>query len=462
MPAAMMSALTANCRTTDFPPPPCPPTMLVALERDGLSADALDATQTINVQLTVTPAPVLTTDASDLYQLSARLGHPIAPTTFHIWNSAIAPRGVMLYSIATNAGWLSVSPVSGSSAGETDEIIFSCNPDNLRPGKYEGALTISASDQDTGTEAYDSPVTIIVEMTIIGSTVFDFAGEGSGSSDLVVYKESSGLWSIKNLATGYTTNSSFGGYGYVPVPGDYDGDGITDLGVYRYASGYWYLRRLTDSTLAVLGGSFWAGPKLASSGGMVSVAGDFDGDGKTDPAMYCEQTALWSLLYSASGYTYASGTFGGPGYVAAREDYDGDGLIDPAVYAESTAQWYVLYSSENYGVITSYLLGGPGFEPVPADYDGDSLADYAVYNESSGEWVILPSTSLTSRGYVPVSGVFGGPGFIPVPSDYNGDGMADACVYDTATGNWFIVDISGAHIAWPVQHGGYGFTPVKP
>jgi len=32
-----------------------------------------------------------------------------------------------------------------------------------------------------------------------------------------------------------------GASGYTPVPGDYDGDGTTDLTVYRESSGYWYI-----------------------------------------------------------------------------------------------------------------------------------------------------------------------------------------------------------------------------
>ncbi|MDP2991432.1 MAG: hypothetical protein Q8O57_12810, partial [Kiritimatiellota bacterium] len=195
---------------------------------DGLNWDnALDATQTINVQLTVNPAAALATDALDMYEFSARQGHPVGATSFRVWNSTTAG-GVMQYSIVSDASWLAVLPASGESAGEISEITLTCNAIGLTPGKRTGTLTISGVNQATGIEAYNSPTNIIVELTIIGSTVFDFAGDGSGASDLVVYKESSGLWNIKNLVTGFTTNAIFGGNGYVPVPGDYDGDGVTD------------------------------------------------------------------------------------------------------------------------------------------------------------------------------------------------------------------------------------------
>ena len=429
---------------------------------------AVNSTQTVAVTILVTPAASLATDANGAYEFSARFGHPAGSGSFRAWNESTGG-GVLQYSVATNADWLSANPVSGTSGGEMNEITFTCRSESLRPGKYNGLLTVSGIDLATGMEANNSPVNISVEMVITANAGFDFGGDGNGASDLVVYKETSGLWDIRNLFSGYTTNIIFGGSGYVPVPGDYDGNGISDLGVYRYASGYWYARRLADQQLAIFGGSYWAGPKLAMSGGFVSVAGDYDGDGKTDPAMYCEMSGLWSILLSAGGYTDFSFSFGGPGHVAIPADYDGDGLTDPAVYNETTAQWYVRYSSDYY-FLNSGVFGGPGYTAAPADYDGDGKADGCVYMESTGLWIVLPSSTLSPSGYVPVSGVFGGPGFVPVPADYTGDGATDVCVYDEATGNWYIVDIDiaidGTYtytiIAGPVNHGGYGFSPVRP
>ena len=33
---------------------------------------------------------------------------------------------------------------------------------------------------------------------------------------------------------------------YKPVPGDYDGDGKTDIAVYHSASGLWYVKKSSD------------------------------------------------------------------------------------------------------------------------------------------------------------------------------------------------------------------------
>lgn len=456
--------ITVQYSTTDFTPSPDTSNAVITITGrsfDGVHWDsAVDATQTISVLLSIVPAMALATDASGTYEFSARQGHPADSTSFHVWNANSG--GTLQYLISTNASWLSVQPASGTSAGEQDTITFSCRTTGLSPGGHTGTITIHGYDSDTGREIYNSPTNFSVMLTIIGLKGFDFRGDSAGASDLVVYEELTGLWSIKNLATDFTTNAIFGGMDYIPVAGDYNGDGITDLGVYRFATGYWYTRPLTNDQLTIFGGSYWLGPRLASAGGYVSVAGDYDGDGLTDPAMYRELTGGWSALFSGSGYAYVSGTFGGPGYTAIQADYDGDGKTDPAVYNESSAQWYVLYSSDNYRIVSG-TFGGPGYTAAPADYDGDGLTDGGIYKESTGLWIILPSsTANSSGGYMPVSGVFGGPGFIPVPADYTGDGMADICLYDEAAGDWYIVEITGARVAWRYRHGGYGFTPVKP
>ena len=72
---------------------------------------------------------------------------------------------------------------------------------------------------------------------------------------------------------------------------------------------------------------------------------DFDGDGKTDPALYFAGShSLWYLQSSTGtwqGVYMGAGTYN---YIAAS-DFDGDGKTDPAEFVPSTGTLWWLQSS---------------------------------------------------------------------------------------------------------------------
>ena len=103
-------------------------------------------------------------------------------------------------------------------------------------------------------------------------------------------------------------------------------------------------------------------------------------------------------------------------------DFDGDGRNDPATYRPSTGEWRVWPSSRNYELATPVVWGVGTDTPVPADYDGDRMTDIAVYRPSTGTWhILLSSTRMQSSLEIQ----WGEATDRPFPIDYDRDGRAD-------------------------------------
>jgi hypothetical protein len=147
---------------------------------------------------------------------------------------------------------------------------------------------------------------------------------GDGYDDIAVFRESSGLWAVRNITRDY-----FGTNGDIPVPGNYTTTGRDQIAVYRPSTGMWavqgggryYFGSGTDQPLTGGGGkSFW----------QYSIAtGDlyyFDGNigigvaNPSAPLMISENSTTTSpqmILYEQGTDDYARLTF----RLAASSDF---------------------------------------------------------------------------------------------------------------------------------------------
>ena len=256
--------------------------------------------------------------------------------------------------------------------------------------------------------------------------VEDAAANAIPPADLAVWRPSSGVWYCLGGAGSQQFAVAWGMQGDVPVQGDYDGDGKTDLAIYRLTSGAgtWWIYRSSD-------GSYYT--VSLGVGSDKPAPADYDGDGKTDPAVFHQSSSggVWSIAQSST-QTMTSITFGLNDDTPAPADYDGDGKADPGVWRNSSATFYILKSSN--GQWDTGTLGATDDEPVPADYDGDGKADYAVRH--GNDWVIKQS----SDGQTSVVTWYN-LNFIAVVNDYDGDGKVDIAVWKPegkGAGNWYI------------------------
>ena len=202
---------------------------------------------------------------------------------------------------------------------------------------------------------------------------------------------------------------------------DFDGDSKTDIAIFRPASGEWWINR--SSTLQTTAAQFGNNADRITPG-------DYTGDGKADVAVWRPSNGFWYILRSEDG-SFFSFPFGANGDVPAPADYDADGKTDTAVFRPSNNTWYI--NQTGGGGVAFVQFGTSGDVPVAADYDGDGKADVAVFRPSVGEWWILRSTA----GVLAFQ--FGNSADKPVPGDYTGDGKADVAIFRPSNGSWFIL-----------------------
>ena len=236
--------------------------------------------------------------------------------------------------------------------------------------------------------------------------------------------------------------------GLATLGADFDGDGKTDYAIFRPSTSQFFVKKSASNSTDVI---TWGDSAQSDR----PVPADYDGDGKSDHAIYRPATAQFFVKKSSTGAAEVV-TWGiaNGGDKPSVGDFDGDGKIDYAIFRASTAQFFVKNSADNSVSVVTWGIANGSDTPVVADYDGDGKADYAIYRRSLAQWFIKQSSNLATTV---VTWGEATSADIPVPGDYDGDGKADATIYRPSTAQFFVrqsTTTTAAVTTWGIAAGG--------
>ena len=364
-------------------------------------------------------------------------------TAGHIHN---APPGV-------NAGVL--IPFTGIPTGSTSGT-FTTGPFNLTPAQV---AEMRAKRFYVNLHTTNFPNGEIRGQVKIQTTPFDF--DGDGRTDIKVYRPSAPATFVLFSTNNSIFSSGFGSNPETPITSaadDYDGDGRGDIvltSVTNTGVNNWRILQTGSNTIRAIQ---WGFPPPNDN----LVPADYDGDGKTDIAVYRRTTGVWYIIQSSTN-TMRAEIWGQPNTdIPNVGDFDKDGKNDLTVHRDTAngKAWFTRRSSDN-SLLVAYHGGAPApgadfvLPAAQIDIDGDGIQDRMVIRDPVAP--ALPNFNLGNQMTYFILRSSDNTHFV-LPfgldtddrlfGDYDGDGRTDLVARRIIGGQnvWFIYQTSNAQV----------------
>ena len=326
-----------------------------------------------------------------------------------------------------------------------------------------------------------------------GLWLFDGVGGGKVSTPMP-WRSGQGFWDVNRAK---------------PVSGDFNGDGKLDIAALYDDGGngtsLWLFDNVRGSATPKPRRMWQTNPGHWALSSSTPVAGDFDGNGKDDVAVFYNyggghtRLFLFDRVAAPSTEPYNHVTWdSGPGFWDPNRskpvagDFNADGRADIAAFYDNggntTAVWLfdnVRGGSASAAPRKTWQTGDGHWAlssstPLSGDFDGDGKADVAVfYNYGGGrtrlflfDRVATPSTALPYDRMTWDShpNPWHQENAKPVAGDFNGDGKTDiAAFYPAGNGQtqiWSFDAVSGTNVAprmaWDSGPGNWQWESGRP
>jgi len=273
-------------------------------------------------------------------------------------------------------------------------IGFECfTPSGLGYDWYDNVVVSS----DGPVQATPTP-NLVTSPTPLSLVIDSGDYDGDSTSDIALFRPSSGLWAIRHITRVY-----FGSSGDVPAPGDFDGDGSTDIALFRSSSGLWAAHGITRV--------------YYGSQGDIAVPGDYAGSGSCSAAIYRSSSGLWSVRGVTRVYFGGSSDIAVPVYSSGRAAGK-----DIAIFRSGSGLWAIRG-------LTRVYFGSYSDIPIPGNYTSTpGSMTLGIFRKSSGLWAMRG----VSRCY------FGGADDQPLVGNFTGVLPDDIGIFRASSGLWAV------------------------